>query len=168
MKSNRYDSFFKKYSEKYFGQNFDWRWFRAQGIAESGLTPAAVSPCNARGIMQLMPDTFNSITRLEPWIQSIYDPEQNIAAGIFYDSKMWKIWSAPRPEIDRIALMLGSYNAGAGYLLKAQKLCRVDQNLWSSIVAVAKEVPRWKHNETIGYVDFIMRLMNVGKEEYLK
>jgi membrane-bound lytic murein transglycosylase F len=158
--TTKYDKFFSKYSEKYFGADFDWRWFRAQAIAESAMNPAAVSRCGARGLMQVMPATFRGLQRINPWLVSVDDPEQNIAAGVFYDHKLYRIWSWPRPEIDRMALMLASYNAGAGNILKAQKLCVSNPNLWNSIVEVAECVPSWKCRETIGYVKKIMSLMS--------
>ena len=34
--SARYDPTFRKYSRRYFGPAFDWRYFKAQGFAESG------------------------------------------------------------------------------------------------------------------------------------
>jgi len=166
--TTEYDKFFRKYSEKHFGASFDWRWFKAQGIAESMLAPLAQSWCGAKGIMQIMPGTFKDIKRENSWIKSIDDPEQNIAAGVFYDQKLYQMWSGPRSEIDRIAFMLGAYNAGAGNILKAQKLCKFDPNLWASIASVAKQVDGWKSAETIGYVSKIMQLMSVQKYERRK
>ena len=55
---SRYDDYFKKYSKRYFGAPFDWRFFKAQGMAESELNARARSFVGARGIMQLMPSTF--------------------------------------------------------------------------------------------------------------
>src|SRR5919201_1404990 len=51
----RYDGVFRKYTKRYFGAGFDWRYFKAQGMAESQLNPTARSWVGARGIMQLMP-----------------------------------------------------------------------------------------------------------------
>ncbi|PYP79256.1 MAG: hypothetical protein DMD35_08615 [Gemmatimonadetes bacterium] len=51
----RYDPIFQKYAKRYFGAGTDWQWFKAQGMAESDLTPTARSRVGARGIMQLMP-----------------------------------------------------------------------------------------------------------------
>src|SRR6185369_9269115 len=48
----RYDPYFKKYSKRFFGVGFDWRLFKAQGMAESELNPNARSFVGARGIMQ--------------------------------------------------------------------------------------------------------------------
>ena len=52
-----YDRLFRKYTKHYFGPHFDWRWFKAQGIAESGLRPNAHSSAGAKGIMQILPAT---------------------------------------------------------------------------------------------------------------
>jgi len=37
----KYDPVFKKYSKRYFGPAFDWKYFKAQGFAESGLNANA-------------------------------------------------------------------------------------------------------------------------------
>ena len=41
--ATRYDPSFKKYAKRYFGAGTDWRWFKAQGMAESDLTPSVRS-----------------------------------------------------------------------------------------------------------------------------
>src|SRR5215813_2941854 len=58
--SQRFDPTFRKYSKRFFGPAFDWRYFKAQGFAESGLKATAVSWVGARGVMQLMPSTFQA------------------------------------------------------------------------------------------------------------
>ena len=68
---SRYDDIFKKYSKRYFGAPFDWRFFKAQGIAESELNANARSWVGARGIMQLMPSTFAAIASKRPEFRSI-------------------------------------------------------------------------------------------------
>ena len=40
-----FDRHFSKYSKRYFGAGFDWRYFKAQAIAESGLQ---VDACASR------------------------------------------------------------------------------------------------------------------------
>ena len=90
--NTRYDSFFRKYSKRYFGVGFDWQLFKAQGMAESELNAAARSYVGARGVMQLMPSTYQEIQSKRPEFQSIDDPEWNIAAGIMHDRYLWRLW----------------------------------------------------------------------------
>ena len=89
---SKYDGTFKKYSKRFFGPGFDWKIFKAQGIAESGLTPDAVSQVGARGIMQLMPSTFQEVQSYNSEFTQIEDPEWNIGAGIFYDRGLYRAW----------------------------------------------------------------------------
>jgi membrane-bound lytic murein transglycosylase F len=155
--TDRYDDTFRKYSQRFFGPGYDWREFKAQAMAESNIDMNAKSWVGARGIMQLMPSTFKEVHTKNPDIGSIDKPEWNIAAGIFYDRKLFLQWN------DQIhdgceSFMFGSYNAGRGTLLRAQDVARkrvLDPDLWGSIRTVAPDVPRWRHEETINYVDRI-------------
>ncbi|MBP6775074.1 MAG: transglycosylase SLT domain-containing protein, partial [Gemmatimonadaceae bacterium] len=56
--ASTYDPIFRKYSKRYFSVAFDWRHFKAQAMAESDLNPKARSRVGARGLMQLMPSTY--------------------------------------------------------------------------------------------------------------
>jgi membrane-bound lytic murein transglycosylase MltF len=153
--NTRYDATFKKYSKRYFGIAFDWRHFKAQAMAESQLNPTAVSPVGARGLMQLMPSTFQIIQSKRPEFSAIDDPEWNIAAGIMHDRHLWKRWSATITEAGRPAFMFGSYNAGEGTILRATEKARaqqLDHTSWESIEQIAPGVPRWRYRETLGYV----------------
>src|SRR5688500_18701861 len=81
----RYDDLFRKYSKRFFGVGYDWRYFKAQGMAESNLDSAAQSYVGARGIMQLMPSTFAEIQSRRTEFESIDHVEWNIAAGILHE-----------------------------------------------------------------------------------
>lgn len=158
--ADRFDPVFRKYTKRYFGPGFDWRLFKAQGIAESGLDERAISAVGARGIMQLMPSTFREIQSRNPAIAHIDDPEWNIAAGIYYDRYLWRQWQQDSVEAHRREFMLGSYNAGRGTILRAQGVARqaqLDHRAWPSIETVAPTVSRWHYRETIDYVARIDR-----------
>jgi len=150
-----YDHVFKKYSKRYFGPGFDWKVFKAQGIAESGLSPVAESRVGAKGIMQLMPTTFDEIKSRNPELAVIDDPEWNIAAGIYYDRQLWRYWQERLDEHENKFFTFASYNAGLGTIQKAQSKAKeknLDFNSWIIIQQIAPEVPRWRHKETIDYV----------------
>ena len=153
--TDRYDDYFRKYTKRYFGVGFDWRLFKAQAIAESGLHPDARSAAGARGIMQLMPSTYAQIASVRPNYQSIDDPQWNIAAGILHDRWLWEYWADKSAEDDHHRFMLASYNAGEIPIARAQGIARrsqLDPTIWPSVVQVAPRVPRWRYRETVGYV----------------
>jgi membrane-bound lytic murein transglycosylase MltF len=156
--SDRYDGWFKKYTKRYFGIGFDWKMFKAQGMAESGLSPTAKSWVGARGIMQLMPSTYQAISSHRPEMTAIDDPQWNIAAGIMHDRDMWTLWRDSVPDDDRWRFMFGGYNAGEGTIFRAQgvaKASKLNERTWPNIESVAPTVPRWRYKETLGYVHTI-------------
>jgi soluble lytic murein transglycosylase-like protein len=153
-----YDEYFRKYSKRYFGVNKDWRWFKAQAIAESNLDSSARSPVAAKGVMQIMPTTFAELQKKNPEFENIEDPRWNIAAGIYYDSTLWRRFEALSDEQQRRSFMFGAYNAGPTTITRARKLAESaghDSTQWSSVVAVAPKVPAWRHKETLTYIERI-------------
>ena len=158
----RFDCYFRKYTKRYFGAGFEWRWFKAQAIAESNLKADAKSWVNAKGIMQLMPKTFHEIKKKNPSFVDINEPRWNIAAGIYYNQQLYKKWKAKRPFKDKISFTFASYNAGFRNIVKAQKTAKnngLNENLWNNIKLVAPKVRGWRHKETLGYVDKITTMM---------
>lgn len=158
--NTRYDDLFRKYSKRFFGVGYDWRYFKAQGMAESNLDSAARSYVGARGIMQLMPSTFAEIQSRRTEFESIDHVEWNIAAGILHDRYLWQRWKDLGVDDERRRFMFGSYNAGEGPILRARGMARqreLDAHTWSSIERVAPEVRRWRYRETLGYVRKIQR-----------
>lgn len=152
----KYDRYFSKYSKRFFGPGFDWNYFKAQAVAESRLRAKAQSRMGAVGIMQIMPRTFREIRQKNPSIRGTrQQPRWNIAAGIYYDKALWNTWKADRPFQDRVNFMLGSFNAGKGNILKAQKLARkegLNENRWEAIEKTLPKVTGRHSRETIGYV----------------
>ena len=152
----KYDVYFNKYSKRFFGPAFNWHYFKAQSIAESHLQADAKSRVGAVGVMQIMPKTFEEISHKNPSIKGTREqPRWNIAAGIYYNRMIWKTWKAERPFLDRLNFMFGSYNAGKGNILKAQRLAKkeaLNMNHWDSIEQVLQKVTGKKSAETIGYI----------------
>ncbi len=158
----KYDQYFRKYTKRFFGAGFDWKWFKAQAIAESNLRQDAKSWVNAKGIMQIMPKTFHEIKQKNPSFVDINEPRWNIAAGIYYDGQLFGKWKAERPFEDKMNFTFASYNAGFGNIVKAQKECKklgLNENLWHNIKKIAPKVRGWRHEETVGYVEKINTMM---------
>ena len=163
----QYDHYFSKYSKRNFGPNFDWRYFKAQAIAESRLKKNAQSQVGAVGIMQIMPRTYAEIVKRSRYIKgSGNNPQWNIAAGIYYNRSIWKIFKAERPFQDRLDFMFGAYNAGKGNILKAQRhtmSTELNPNLWTSIEKTLPRVTGKHSKETLDYVNKIKEVKAVLK-----
>lgn len=159
--TDEFDVYFRKYTKHYFGPHVDWYWFKAQGIAESGLNPGARSPVGARGIMQIMPATYKEIKRDNPLIAAgVEDPKWNIAAAIYYDRRMYRKWKEKKvASTERLSFAFASYNAGYGNVLRAFKRASRKHGTAREWDQVAPFAP----GETRGYVRRIARLMEVER-----
>ncbi len=152
-----FKKYFKEYSDYYFDDEVDYNWFIAQSEQESRFNSLAISPVGAKGLMQIMDFTWHDLTKKN---LDIYSPKYNIKYGIKYDKQMWNIYKAPRPMIDRISFMFGSYNAGAGHIIKAQEEAQkqgLNPNLWTSIVNTLHLITGHHSKETITYVKRIKK-----------
>jgi soluble lytic murein transglycosylase-like protein len=69
--------------------------------AESNFDPKAISRRNARGLMQLLPETAARLG-----VHNIFDPAENIDAGTHYISDLLLLYK------NDLALTLAAYNAG--------------------------------------------------------
>ncbi len=91
-------------------------------------------------------------------MSSIDKPEWNIAAGIYYDRQLYLQWIEQQGDGDSKPFMMASYHAGRGTLLRAQGVARtkiLDPSLWLSITTVAPDVPKWRHEGTLTYIERI-------------
>lgn len=80
---------------------------RAVIMVESGFSPRAVSPANAKGLMQLMPATAQRMQ-----VEDIFDPRQNIYGGVRYLRILANLFNGD------LALTVAAYNAGEGAVLR--------------------------------------------------
>jgi len=100
-------------------------WLRAQAITESNLSPVAVSPVGAMGLMQFMPRTFDEVSRQLGVTGSPYNPRISIMFGAFYDDKVTRNFLGKRDRQPEDAFLIGlaAYNCGLGCVLRAQERC---------------------------------------------
>jgi len=80
---------------------------RAVITVESGFDPRALSPANARGLMQLIPATAERMQVEDP-----YDPRQNIFGGVRYLRVLANLFNGD------LVLTVAAYNAGEGAVLR--------------------------------------------------
>lgn len=165
----------RKYAEEY---GTDYRLMLALIKQESQFDENAISERGARGLMQIMPVT-NLELNAELDLEESVLPRENIQAGIYYFSKLYRLFKAETEE-DRMRLALAAYNAGPSRIYDAQELAAyLGENPveWSSIQHVLPLLSRryytlhtsvwndsrppagyfgsWK--ETTVYVDAVMR-----------
>lgn len=152
---NDYDGMFLRYSSRFFGDDFDWLWFKAQCKAESNYNPKAKSPVGAMGLMQLMPGTASEMSIRLDIPNNPYDPETNICMGIGYDKVCWNVWKK-EVGVERLKFMFASYNAGTGNIIKAQNRALI-KDKWDSLAQVLDQVTGRHAEETINYVARIER-----------
>lgn len=152
----RYDDHFQAAAGRFWrGLPLDWLWLWAQGMAESGLDPDAISPVGARGLMQIMPATARELAEQTGLPARVNDPRTAAMLAAFYMRRLYLMWNSPRPHLDRVALALACYNAGAGNILKAQKAARAVgwcSDLWECVARALPRVTGRHSRETTGYV----------------
>lgn len=142
-----YDANIREAVQRHMPVGYDWRLYKAQLMAESGLQPDVTSTVGAMGLAQIMPGTWEQYGNGgDP-----YDPRQSIYAGARYMASLYDQWTWDRPEIDRLCIAMASYNAGLGNILEAQH--RSDMKpLYGEIIAYLPDVTGRHAQETTSYV----------------
>jgi soluble lytic murein transglycosylase-like protein len=80
---------------------------RAVIKVESDFDPRAVSPANARGLMQLIPETAERMM-----VTDIFDPRQNIFGGVRYLRVLANLFNG------NLELTVAGYNAGENAVMR--------------------------------------------------
>lgn len=96
--SGKFDHLILKAEQKY---GVDFSLIKAVIKAESDFNPNAVSRKGAKGLMQIMPMNYKSLSIRDP-----FDPEENIMGGTKYLNKLLKRYERKLP------MALAAYNAG--------------------------------------------------------
>jgi membrane-bound lytic murein transglycosylase F len=126
-KLSRYSPFIKAAAKKH---GFDWRLIAAQIYQESHLNPRAKSRAGARGLMQLLPRTADSLD-----VNDLYNPVENINGGVGYLKKLYDRFDQA-DDSNRLLIALAAYNVGQGHIQDARNLAvkkNLDPDLWESL-----------------------------------
>lgn len=160
-----YDEILKQESKRI---GWDWKLLAAIIRRESNFKPDVQSPYGASGLMQLIPNTAAHFGA-----DSIFDPAQNIHAGVSYLGAVLDYWNDTIPDsTERIKFALASYNVGMGHVKDAQRLTAKhggDPTRWADVSSylARKSEPEFyqdecvKHgycrgSEPVRYVDEVM------------
>jgi len=115
---SRFDSIFRDAANQF---GFDWLQLVAQSYHESNFNPDKVSWAGAIGLMQLMPETAQSVG-----VKNLHDPSDNIHGGARYMRYLTDLYANAEKE-DRWELALAAYNCGLGHLSDAREIVRQDK-----------------------------------------
>lgn len=144
---SRYSPFIKAAAKKH---GFDWRLIAAQIYQESHLNPWAKSHAGAKGLMQILPATGESLGINDP-----FDPVQNINAGVQHLKNLFEHFETAKGT-DRLLIALAAYNIGQGHIQDARKLAKkkgLDPNKWESLSETLPllQFKKYYHNATYGF-----------------
>ena len=163
---SRFDNLFQQYASL---ARMDWRMIAALCYQESCFDPQAHSWAGARGLMQIMPGTANQLGLPE---ESIYSPQENIAAGAKLLGLLRRHFS-DIPEYQRNNFILASYNGGSFHIRDAMKLTKKyggNPNNWNEVSQYVLKLsdPTYYQDPIVshGYmrgaetVDYVQRIQN--------
>ena len=101
---SRYDEYIRQAATLY---QIPEELVRAVIRVESDFDPRAVSPANARGLMQLIPETAERMM-----VTDSFDPRQNIFGGVRYLRVLANLFNGD------MQLTIAAYNAGEGAVMR--------------------------------------------------
>ena len=124
-----YDALFQTYADSV---GWDWLLLASQAFQESRFRPTARSWAGASGLLQLMPATAR-----EFGVQSVYDPEDNVAGAVRFIEWLQNYWEGRIADpTERLKFVLASYNTGHGHVEDARRLTEKygdDPDVWEDV-----------------------------------
>ncbi|HAN21826.1 MAG TPA: lytic transglycosylase [Clostridiales bacterium] len=150
----RYEEYVIKYSREY---NVPQEVIYAVIYSESGFDENAKSSAGAIGLMQIIPDTYDWLSRLmdESYAEGdIYKPENNIKYGVFYLSHLY------HDRFNNWDTALAAYNAGHGRVANW-----LNDTRYSDDGIALKEIP---YEETRNYVAKVNKVAEIYIEIYFE
>lgn len=129
-----YDDIFRKYAVPL---GWDWRLLASLVYQESRFAMNTVSGRGATGLMQILPSTAARYG-----VSDIYDPDENVRAGVMHLVRMQKMFTSPDfDSLNIVKFTLATYNCGEGRIQEYMDLAAskgYDRQDWEEVV---KAVP---------------------------
>ncbi|MDX1699606.1 MAG: transporter substrate-binding domain-containing protein [Melioribacteraceae bacterium] len=145
---SKYDHLLKQWADSI---DWDWRLLASLVYQESKFLPDVKSWAGAMGLMQLLPETGKA-----HGAENLFDPEENIRAGVNYLVWLDNYWAKEVEDRDeRIKFILASYNIGFGHIEDARRLAKKygdDPDIWFGSVdqyLLKKSKPKYYHDEVV-------------------
>ena len=110
-----YDGIIRKYADYY---QIDPLLIHSIIATESDFNPKAISRKGARGLMQLMPATAESLG-----VEDIFDPDQNIYGGVRYLRSLLDMFN------NDVNLSLAAYNAGENIVRRLGRIPAYEETI---------------------------------------
>ena len=131
--------------------------FKAQGMAEADLKPTARSRVGARGIMQLMPSTYQMIQSARPDFSRSMTRAQHRRGHHARPLSLDAVAERSRRRAAALHVRERTTPAKAPIKRARAEAAKesLDAELWTSVEAVAPKVKPWRYRETLGYVKTI-------------
>lgn len=134
---SQYDDLIKTYARDI---DWDWRLLASKVYQESRFDPKADSWAGAKCLMQVMPNTAESLG-----IKNLTNPVQSIRGGVSYLGWLYENFEDVPDSLTRIKFMLAAYNCGYGHMRDAQRLAETknldptswDDNVESIVLALS-------------------------------
>ncbi|HBR32836.1 MAG TPA: lytic transglycosylase, partial [Clostridiales bacterium] len=152
---SRYPKEYEEYVVKYSNEcNVPQEIVYAVIYCESGFNKDAVSPDGAIGLMQIIPDTYDWLSRIigESYAEGdIYIPENNIKYGVSYLAYLYK-------RFGNWDTAVAGYNAGHGKVSEW-----LSDSRYSDDGVILKKIP---YKETDNYVVKVKKVKKIYIELY--
>ena len=171
---SEFDPIMRKVGEE---QGHDWRLMSAIAYNETRFREDLVSKRGAVGIMQIRPVVARHFNIPE---EKLAETETNVRLAGMLLSELEGMLKLPAstPTVDRLSIVLASYNAGIGHIHDACRLARsegADPHSWENISRYIKlmaepeyynkeEVRHGKFNGSAQTLGYVREVMNVYHE----
>lgn len=112
---------------------WDWRLLAALVYQESRFETGASSWAEAKGLMQIMPETAEELNIEDPM-----NAAQNLLGGTTYLQQLWGNFEAVPDSIQRLKFTMAAFNCGMAHMLDAKRLAKsrgLDTLVWDDNVS---------------------------------